>query len=1153
MRRPGREAGGRCGRKRGLPPTTPALRGCAARGGPGRSHLHGSPPGRGSGPRLLPREALTPRVAAQPPPGAAPEAGSARGVASSRPGWRARLCPQAPISFKDLAVRFSEEEWRLLQEGEREFYRDVMRENYETLVSVGTAELLPLSAFLSPTEPGRAAGAESCAAGQGPPAGAGPLGGQPQHSLHLTALVQLVKEIPEFLFREVRGPEDGPESRGASLDGERASPRAAVAAEACPPPGVLTCLPESPPTQADPATTPAGSSSSSGPPGERGQGSPLPLRTADKLQPSGKEGPRAPGEEPSPPTCSPSHRKGQRRLERGAPGPGLSPRNSPLQGLVNCLKEILVPAPQRTEAALSSQPSLPPQSASKHTQVEVPGYPPWPVKTEAAAEECPLKGLLNCLKDIPEAPEQRPSPSGAGDPWPPEEAGAWKRNPGGHRRLHTPPPRPGPGAGSALAMVKVEDSWTPSPLGPASCQLGRQGYGSSSTTADARRGRVPLWGPTGQASRASSSPLEALEACLKGIPSAGPSPPQLVANSWSRSPQPGDAGPHKPELQPQGSHSEEAARDPLPPLGLRGCVREGPQGTPTSFSSTSSTDGDLDLGSPGCSQGLQFGKGYLPGSSPLQSLENCLREIPMPRLQPAWPCSSAADRGLRRMEPRSWTADKEGLRGEVCEPARLRQGGGEVPTRSLRLASPQASTSGCMTACPQRRPKDAGATRPGPWRWLQDGTATAPSPLHCLESSLKGILPAKPLRFTCLAGPGPGPSPSPCSSLSLSSSDGEDLRLEPEPWQPPLQERDRPPSCKRPLSPSLAPGGYPGGSGGSCVGAPPEGSQPRDDGSLRTGKAEEGTTEVRSLSPRGEEGAESPGHPGPRLGAGEVEATGHPRPAPRPEEHPVPRDEEEPQGLEPGHGRPSAADASQDPLGPPRPSPPPPCLCGGALQRELRSLGAALEAKLDRLATALAGLTQEVATVRTQVDRLGRRPRGPGPKPWALPRGPRWASGLGHRHLPYWRRKGPTRPKPKILRAQAEGGRAGDLQALPRGKAYLVPPLSPATPPAEPSRPGCGPAQPPPSSAPSCHPAPTGHPLLGHAGRHQSPPPPLVPAALSPLVASPATGPDAELLTAGVSQIRVPNRPKEPSSLAGGGLREDLWSTEHRDPRWGAH
>ncbi|XP_012891825.1 PREDICTED: protein KRBA1 [Dipodomys ordii] len=1091
------------------------------------------------------------------------------------------MARQVPISFKDLAVRFSEEEWRLLQEGEREFYRDVMRENYETLVSVGTAELLPLSAFLSPTEPGRAPGTENCAGqGQGPPARAGPHGGQPQHSLHLTALVQLVKEIPEFLFREVKGTEDSPESRGASLDGERASPRAAaVAAEACPPPGVLTCLPERPPerppSRTGLATTPAGSSSSSGPPGEPGQGSPLPIRTADKPQPPGKEGP---GEEPSPPTCSPSHRKGQRRPERGTAGPGISPRNSPLQGLVNCLKEMLVPAPQRTEAALSLQPSLPPRSASKHTQVEMPGCPPWPVKTEAAsaAEDCPLKGLLNCLRDIPEARHQRPSPSAPGEPWPPEDTGAWKRNSGGHRRLHTPPPRPGPGG--TFPVVKVEDSWSQSPLAPASCQLSRQGY-SSSTAADTRRGRVPLWGAASQASRASSSPLEALEACLKGISSAGPSPPQLVAASWSRSPQPGDAGSHKPELQPQGSHSEEATTEPLPPLGLRGCVREGPsqppgpQGTPTSFSSTSSIDGDLDFGSPGYSQGQQFGKGYLPGSSPLQSLENCLREIPVPRLQPAWSSSSAVDRGLRRTEPRNWTADKEGLRAEACEPARLRQGGGEVHTRSLRLASPQAFTSSCMTTCHQRRPKDPGPPRPGPWRWLQDGTATMPSPLHCLESSLKGILPMKPLRFTCLAGP--GPSPSPCSSLSLSSSDGEDLRLDPELWQPPLQERDHLPNCKRPLSVSPAPGGSPRGGGGgsgsgssssSCVGGHPEGSQPKDYGSLSTGKTEEGTMEVRSLTPRGEEGTESPGHPGPLCSGGEVEAPGHSSPAPRPEEHPVPREEEEPKGREPGHGTPHTADPSQggllskDPLEPPSKSPPPtaaphlpPCPCGGALQQELRSLGAALEAKLDRLAAALVGLTQEVATMRTQVDRLGRRPRGPGPKPWALPRGPRWASGLGHRHLPYWRQKGPTRPKPKILRAQVEGGRAADLQGLSRGKAYLVPPPPPAAPPTEPSRPSVSPAQQPPSSVPSCHAVLPGQPLLGHTGRHQSPPPPLVPAALSPRVTPPATSSDTDPLTSGVSPISTPNKPKEPSSLVGGGLREDLWGGEHRDPRWGAH
>ena len=58
------------------------------------------------------------------------------------------------------------------------------------------------------------------------------------------------------------------------------------------------------------------------------------------------------------------------------------------------------------------------------------------------------------------------------------------------------------------------------------------------------------------ASSASSSPLEALEACLKGIPLSGSLPPQPPASSWFRSPQPGDARSPKPELQPRGSHSQ---------------------------------------------------------------------------------------------------------------------------------------------------------------------------------------------------------------------------------------------------------------------------------------------------------------------------------------------------------------------------------------------------------------------------------------------------------------------------------------------------------------------------------------------------------------------------------------------------------------------
>lgn len=60
-------------------------------------------------------------------------------------------------------------------------------------------------------------------------------------------------------------------------------PTVAVVVEACPPRGLLSSLPESPASHPSLATTPTGSSTSGGPPGDWAHGSPLPASESDLM------------------------------------------------------------------------------------------------------------------------------------------------------------------------------------------------------------------------------------------------------------------------------------------------------------------------------------------------------------------------------------------------------------------------------------------------------------------------------------------------------------------------------------------------------------------------------------------------------------------------------------------------------------------------------------------------------------------------------------------------------------------------------------------------------------------------------------------------------------------------------------------------------
>uniref|UniRef100_A0A8C3HNI8 Uncharacterized protein n=1 Tax=Chrysemys picta bellii TaxID=8478 RepID=A0A8C3HNI8_CHRPI len=433
---------------------------------------------------------------------------------------------------------------------------------------------------------------------------------------------------------------------------------------------------------------------------------------------------------PSLPTCSastsgaerePEPRGVEARLWNSSPEE-VTPGTSPLHDLANCLQETLVskswaPRVLACNAGADVSPRRPATGVvrswcgdgePKNTRAVT----PWVLSTvrlaggsqlptDISTETSPLRGLENCLRDIPVNKPRYPHMPASIALTSPSQRDMGQRRPGvGTRRSL------GEDVSTENSPLRgLENCLKDIPV-PSRSQSNTPGSRSSLSSSPDPRGRLETagWRVKTEAGAISevTPPLQGLENCLKDIPVTRPRGSSATTTYSCTSKVPGEVEQRRPVPRPWRACAAAASAESSPLYGLMNCLKEIPAGRPryasipSSYSSSSSADGERDPWGAGPGTWRWGTEELSPENSPLRGLEKCLQEISVPRPQtPSAPATAAVvgsrqgDTAQRRPETGHW--DWHG-----------------AATVSARVQGPQR----CLKALPGTRPSHASRSSP---------------------------------------------------------------------------------------------------------------------------------------------------------------------------------------------------------------------------------------------------------------------------------------------------------------------------------------------------------------------------------------------------------------------------------------------------------